>query len=54
MMLHVVLTYPCIECFIQVERHVIYELHFRNRLVAICATLKLRLIQCFIALQASR
>ena len=53
-MLHMVLTYSCIESFVQVENHVIYELHSRNSLVAICATLKLRLIQCCVALQESR
>lgn len=54
MMLHVVLIYPCIDRFIQVEHHVIYELHLRNIFVDIFVTLKLRLIQYFIALQASR
>ena len=53
-MLHVVLTSHRIDRFIRVEYHVIYELHLRNRLVAICATLKLRLIQCCVALKASR
>ena len=54
MMLHMMLTYPCIESFVLVEHHVINELHLRNSFVDICATLKLRLMQCFIALQASR
>ena len=48
-MLHVALIAHRIESFIQVENRVIYELHLRNRLVAICATLKLQLIQWFIA-----
>ena len=45
LMLQMVLTYSCIESFIQVEHHVIYELHSINSSVAICATLNLRLIQ---------
>lgn len=50
MMLHVVLISHRIESFIQVEHRVIYELHSRNISAAICATLKLRLIQFFVAL----
>ena len=53
-MLHMMLPCPCIERFNQVEYHVIYELHLRNISVDICVTLKLRLIQYFVALQASR
>ena len=53
-MLHMVLTSHRIECFIKVEHRVIYELHLRNGSVAILETLKLRLIQYFIALQFSR
>lgn len=40
--------------FVQVEHRVIYELRLGNRSVYIHATLKLRLMQCFFALQASR
>ena len=54
MMLHVVLAYHCTDSFAQVEHHVIYELHLRNGSVAIFATLKFRLIQCFVALPAYR
>ena len=54
MMLHMVFTYHCVDSFVQVEYYVIYELHSRNRSIAICATLKLRIIQHFVALQASR
>ena len=53
-MLHMVLITHRIESFIQVENRVIYELHLRNGSVAIFATLKFRLIQCFVALPAYR
>lgn len=53
-MLHVVLMPHRIKSFIQVENRVIHELHLRNNSVAICATLKLRLIHFFVASQASR
>ena len=54
MMLHFLVTCTCIYSFIQVEYCVIYGLHSRNRSIAICATLELRIIQYFVALQASR
>ena len=53
-MLHMVFISFYISSFIQADHCVIYELHLRNSSVDICATLNIRLMQYFIALQASR
>ncbi len=53
-MLHTVFISFYISSFIQADHCVIYELHLRNSSVDICATLNIRLMQYFIALQASR